>query len=91
MKKKTRNGGHRDRQAARYAQAEDPAARFWAAADWYRASAALLARRRPPQGVPQALQEHAARRLLEEMAETLKTAAETIDAGGHDTRKAAAT
>jgi hypothetical protein len=81
-----RNAGHRDRRAVLYAAAGDDAARLTAAFDWFRSSAALLGRRRPPHPFGQEVHEATAGRLIREMAATLKRAAEEIDRGDHDAK-----
>lgn len=82
-----RNAAHRARQAALWHAAGSDLDRLAVAFDWFRSSAALLARRRPPAGIPQSAHEATAARLLAEMATTLKTAAEALDRGDHDARR----
>jgi hypothetical protein len=82
-----RNAGHRARRARIYAAARDDAARLSAAFDWFRSSAQLLARRRPPEAADQQAHEAAAAGLIRGMTEHLRQAAEAIDRGDYDTGK----
>jgi len=82
-----RNAGHKARQARLYAEAKDDAARLAAAFAWFRSSAALLARRRPPKGSDREAHEQASARLVRDMAAYLKRAAEAIDRGDYDTER----
>jgi len=79
-----RNAGHKTEHAARYAAARDDAARLAAALDWFRASAALLARRRPPRGAAPSANREASVRLTREVTAYLKNLAQTIDGGSYD-------
>jgi hypothetical protein len=81
-----RNAGHRERRARLFAAAPDDAARLVAAFDWFRSSAALLARRRTPKGVPQSAHADVAVRLVREATAHLKAVAEAIDRGDHDAK-----
>jgi hypothetical protein len=82
-----RNAGHKERRARLYAEARDDAARLSVAFDWFRSSAGLLARRRPPKDAPGDVHEAAAARLVREMAGHLKRAAEAIDRGDYDAER----
>ena len=82
-----RNAGHRSRRARVYAAAPDDAARLSAAFDWFRSSAGLLARRRPPKGADREAHAAAAARLIRDMTAHLRQAAEAIDRGDYDTGK----
>jgi hypothetical protein len=79
-----RNVGHKARQARLYAQAGDDAKRLAAAYAWFRSSAALLARRRPPAPLDEKVHEALAARLVREMTAHLKATAEAIDRGDYD-------
>lgn len=81
-----RNAGHRTVHAARFAAAADDAGRLAIAHDWLRASAALLARRRPPSGVPQLVHAETAAQIVRAAAAYLKELAEAIDRGDHDAK-----
>jgi hypothetical protein len=81
-----RNAGHKSRQVRLYAAAPDEAARLSAAFDWFRSSARLLARRRPPESAGEDAHKTAAARLVREMAAHLRQAAEAIDRGDHDAK-----
>lgn len=80
-----RNAGHRERQARLFAQAQGDAAKLAAAYGWFRSSAVLLAKRRPPREADQKGNERAASALVRDMTMQLKQAAEAIDRGDHDT------
>jgi hypothetical protein len=82
-----RNAGHRARRTRLYAAAADDAARLSAAFDWFRSSARLLARRRPPEDVGEKAHEAAATRLVRDMTAHLRQAAEAIDRGDYDIPK----
>jgi hypothetical protein len=82
-----RNAGHKDRRARLYAAAPDDAARLAAAFDWFRSSARLLARRRPPEGAAEDAHKTTAARLVREMTAHLRHVAEAIDRGDYDTEK----
>jgi hypothetical protein len=82
-----RGAGHRSRRARLYAAAPDEAARLSAAFDWFRSSARLLARRRPPEDADQQAHKTAAAGLIRGMTEHLRQAAEAIDRGDYDTGK----
>lgn len=81
-----RNAGHKARQARLFAGAGDDGERLAAAFAWFRSSAALLARRRPPKDCDEKAHERTAARLVREMTGYLKTAAEAIDRGDHDAK-----
>lgn len=81
-----RNSGHKGQQAQRFAVAVGDAAQLSAAFDWFRASAGLMARRRTPSGVDQAVHEEGSWRLIREMTAYLKLTAEAIDRGDYDAR-----
>jgi hypothetical protein len=81
-----RNAGHRAEHAARFARASGDMERLAAACDWFRASAALLRRRRPPRGVPGTWNAAAATRLIHDATTYLATQAEAIDRGDHDAK-----
>ena len=81
-----RNAGHRAAHAARYAAVSGDAERFALACAWVRASAALLARRRPRRGIPQRAHENAAARLLAMAAGEMRELAESIDRGDYDAK-----
>jgi hypothetical protein len=82
-----RNAGHKARQAGLFAEAKDDAERLAAAFAWFRSSAALLARRRPPKGSDGEAHARTAARLMREMTVYLKRAAEAIDRGDYDTER----
>ena len=79
-----RGAGHRARQAELLAAAQGDGARLAAAYGWFRSSAALLAKRRPPRGTDRLGNSRAAEALMRDMAAHLKQAAEAIDRGDHD-------
>jgi len=78
-----RNAAHRERQAALFAAARDDAARLSAAFDWFRSSV-RLAERRNAFYVSQDVRMAAAARLMREMTDHLRRAAEAIDRGDYD-------
>jgi hypothetical protein len=84
-----RNAGHKTRQAELFAGARTDAERLAAAYGWFRSSAALLSRRRPPKGTDEKAHEATAARLVRDMTQELKRAAEAIDRGDYDTEKVA--
>lgn len=84
-----RNAGHKARQAARLAAARTDAERLAVAYGWFRSSAALLSRRRPPRGVSQETHRAAAGRLVRDMTDRLLECAQAIDRGDYDARRAA--
>lgn len=79
-----RNAGHRTASAARLASATGDMEQLAAAYDWFRASAMLLARRRPPRGIPQAVHAAVAARVTREAATYLANLASAIDRGDYD-------
>ena len=81
-----RNAGHRTAQAARFAAASGDMGQLAAACDWFRASAALLARRRPPAGIPQAAHAAIAARLVRDATTYMTTLAQAIDRGDYDAK-----
>jgi hypothetical protein len=81
-----RNSGHRQAHAARLAAAAGDMERLAAAGDWFRASVTLLARRRPPRGIPQAAHAATAARLAREAATYLTRMADAIDRGDYDAK-----
>jgi hypothetical protein len=87
--REARNAGHKARQAARLAAARTDAEQLAAAYEWFRSSAALLARRRPPRGVSQEAHRAAATRLIRDMTGRLLDDAQAIDRGDYDAREAA--
>lgn len=82
-----RNAGHKAEHARRFAGAANDRDRLAAAFGWFRSSALLLARRRPPRGTGQDVHRAASARLIREAAQYLKERAEEIDRGDHDARK----
>ena len=81
-----RNAGHRAEHAARFAGASGDMERLAATCDWFRASVTLLARRRPPRGIPQAAHAAAAARLAREATTYLTRMADAIDRGDYDAK-----
>ena len=81
-----RNAGHRAEHAGRFAAAAGEMERLAAACDWFRAAAALLARRRPPHGIPQAAHAAVAARLVRDATTYLVRMAEAIDRGDYDAK-----
>ena len=81
-----RNAGHRAEHAARFAAAGGDMERLAAACDWFRASVLLLARRRPPRGVPQSAHAAAAGRLVRDATTYLTRMADAIDRGDYDAK-----
>jgi hypothetical protein len=81
-----RNSGHRAARAARFAAAAGDMEQLAAACDWFRASVTLLARRRPPRGVPQAAHAAVAARLARDAAAYLTRMADAIDRGDYDAK-----
>jgi len=81
--KAQRNAGHRERQAGLLAAAKDDAERLNAAFDWFRSSVRLVARRNSRHVSPD-VRMAASARLMREMTDYLKRAAETIDRGDYD-------
>jgi hypothetical protein len=81
-----RNAGHRAEHAARLAGASGDMKRLAAACDWFRASVALLRRRRPPRGVPCTRNAAAATRLIHDATTYLATLADAIDRGDYDAK-----
>ena len=77
---------HKSVHAERFAAANADDEVLVAAFAWFRSSAALLARRRPPRGVSQEAHRTAAGRLMREAAADLKARAEAIDRGDYDAR-----
>lgn len=82
-----RGADHRSAQSRAYAAARDDRERLAAAFAWFRSSASLLSRRRPPQGAPQGAHAEAADRLTREMTAYLKERAEAIDRGDYDRKE----
>lgn len=82
-----RNAGHKTACAARIQSAGSETEQLAAAYDWFRASARLLARRRPPRGVSQDVHRDTAARLLSQAAAHLEDLARQIDRGDYDARK----
>jgi|HubBroStandDraft_6_1064221.scaffolds.fasta_scaffold00062_11 hypothetical protein len=82
-----RNAGHRTRRARLLASAQGDDKRLAAAYDWFRSSAGLLSRRRPPYGTDRKVHQEAAARLTREAAGYLQRFAEAIDRGDYDARK----
>jgi hypothetical protein len=81
-----RNSGHREACAARLAAAAGEMERLAAACDWFRASVALLARRRPPRGWPRETHPAVAARLARDATTYLTRMAEAIDRGDYDAK-----
>jgi hypothetical protein len=85
-----RNAGHKARQAELYAAAQaDDVEALRAAFDWFRSSAALLARRRPPRPFGKDAHRPVAASVMREMAAELASAARAIDRGDYDLKGAA--
>lgn len=82
-----RNAGHKTAHAKKLQAAATDVARLAAAYDWFRASARLLARRRPPRGISQDIHQATAARLCGDAAAYLEQLARAIDRGDHDARK----
>jgi hypothetical protein len=82
-----RNAGHKARQARLYALAKNDRERLAAACNWFRSSAELLARRRPPEGTDQEVHRMTAARLIREAAEHMKALAAEIDRGEYDVQR----
>lgn len=80
-----RNAGHREAHAARFAAAGETE-RLAVACDWFRASAALLRRRRPPRDVARDGNTAAAGRLIRDATTYLATLADAIDRGDYDAK-----
>lgn len=80
-----RNAGHKARRARQFAVAGDDGRRLAAAYDWFRSSARLLARRRPPRAADQDAHKATAALLVREATQHLKALAEAIDRGDYDT------
>jgi hypothetical protein len=81
-----RNAGHKTRRAREYAAASTDEARLSVAFDWFRSSARLLGRRRPPKDADRHVHEATSARLVREMTVHLKVHAEAIDRGDYDTK-----
>lgn len=82
-----RNAGHRAEHPARLATAAGDMERLAAACDWFRASVALLGRRRPPRGWPGETHPAIAARLARDATTYLTGLAEAIDRGDYDAGK----
>lgn len=87
--REARNADHKAAQSGAFGGARNEDEMLAAAFAWFRSSAALLARRRPPRGVSQEAHRAAAARVRREAALHLKAAAEAIDRGDYDARSAA--
>lgn len=84
--REARNAGHKTRRAQLWAAAVTPEQQLAAAYEWFRSSAALLARRRVPLHADQKRHRDTAARLMREMAAYLKARAEEIDRGVFDVK-----
>jgi hypothetical protein len=79
-----RNTAFKERRAREFAAAQTDSDRLTVAFDWFRSSAALMARRRVPPGFSQEANRAAAERLAREAAEYLVRRAQAIDRGEFD-------
>jgi hypothetical protein len=79
-----RNAAYKGRRAAELAAASTDAGRLAVAFDWFRSSAALLARRRVPRGYSQDDNRAASARLVREVVRYLAAQAQAIDRGDYD-------
>jgi hypothetical protein len=85
--REARNADHKAAQARQFAEARTDDELLAAGFAWFRSSAALLSRRRPPPGVSQGFHRTQAARLKRDMAATLKARAEAIDRGDYDAKE----
>jgi hypothetical protein len=81
-----RNAGHKKARARQLAEATADDEALAEAFAWFRSSAALLVRRRPPRGVSKEAHRVQAARLKREAAADLKARAQAIDRGDYDAK-----
>lgn len=79
-----RNAAFKERRAREFAAAQTDDQRLVAAFDWFRASVALLERRRVPLCFSQEANRQQAARLVREVAAYLAAQAQAIDRGDYD-------